>query len=71
MSGYPMGRALAWVLAWAVSGPGPQPRPLGPIEHGGFHFTKYTEVVGLNRLLSLAVCVAHVLAWCGTPVPQP
>jgi len=38
MSGYPMGRALAWVLAWAVSGPRPQPRPLGPIEHGGFPF---------------------------------
>ena len=24
MSGYPMGRALTWVLAWAMSGPGPE-----------------------------------------------
>jgi len=27
MSGYAMGRALAWALVWAVSGPGPN---LGP-----------------------------------------
>jgi len=28
MSGYVMGRALAWALVWAVSGPEPWLRPL-------------------------------------------
>jgi len=29
---------LTWALVWAMSGPGPQPRPLRPIECGGFDF---------------------------------
>jgi len=28
MSDYGMGRALVWALVWAISGPGPWPRPL-------------------------------------------
>jgi len=38
MSDYLMGRALTWAMAWAMSGLGPQPRPLRPIECGGFYF---------------------------------
>ena len=50
MSGYVMGRALAWVVG-------------GLIEYqGGFDFAKYIGVVGLSRLLSSAVCVAHALS---------
>jgi len=41
MPGYPMGQALTWVLAWAMSGLGPQPRPLRPIGDGGFYFTVF------------------------------
>jgi len=70
MSDHLMGRALTWVLAWAMSGPGPKPRPLRPIGHGGFYFTKFIGVVspgfnltgfagvaGLGWLPSLTICI--------------
>jgi len=45
MSSYGMGRALVWALVWAVSGPGPWPRPLVRLSWaycmvGRFHFAK-------------------------------
>jgi len=50
MSGYAMGRALAWALVRAESGPGPYPRPLGgSIEYQeDFDSAKYIGVVGLS-----------------------
>jgi len=67
MSGHVMGRALAWALVWAVSGPGLWSRPLGRLlwAHwisGGFDFAKCIKVVGLNRLLPLVVCIAYMLS---------
>ena len=63
---YFMGWVLTWALIWAMSGPGPQPRPLRPIECGGlrfslkfigvvglgFNLTRCARVVGLDRLLA-------------------
>ena len=45
---------MTWALVWAMSGPGPQPRPLRPIECGGFDFRlslselSFIGVVGLG-----------------------
>ena len=37
--------------------------------HGGFYFAKYIDVVGLNRLPSLVVCVTG-LGWLGSSQPS-
>jgi len=65
MSDYLMGLALTWDLAWAMSGPGPKPRPLRPIERRGFYFTKFIGVVGLGFNLTGFAGVAG-LDWLPT-----
>jgi len=46
--------SMGWALVWAIGGPRPWPRPLvsiigGSLDiRGGFGFTEYLKVVGIN-----------------------